>query len=215
MTIRHDIHGHESNRLLDEETGEFDETLGNVKNDISELTHGRVSIMTDANTYKSTYDILKRISQIWDQLTDKEQAGLLEKLFGKNRAQIGAAILSNFSAAEEAMEKMENSAGNADKEMSIIMDSLEYKLNALKETGTGIWQNVFPRETIGDAVELLTGLLGIIEKITGALGPGGTLLAGGGIALLVANFGWLYESTLHSDILKLAYDGQEYVIMAA
>ena len=205
-------------RALDEETGEYDETLGNIKNDISELTHGKVSIMEDEHTYRSTYDILKRISEIWGELTDKEQAGLLEKLFGKNRAQIGMAILSNFSAAEEAMEKMENSAGNADKEMSIIMDSLEYKLNALKETGTGIWQNLFPRESIGAAIDGLTAFANVLEKITGFLGPGGTLLAAGGIAgitALIKNFGQPSEGSLNSEIFKLAYYGQEHAVMVA
>ncbi len=202
-------------RALDEETGEYDETLGNIKNDISDLTHGKVSIMEDKDTYKSTYEILKRISEIWGELTDKEQAGLLEKLFGKNRAQIGMAILSNFDAAEEAMAKMESSAGNADKEMSIIMDSLEYKLNALKETGTGIWQNIFPREAIGGAVDFLTSLAEILESITGFLGPGGTLLAGGGLIALIQNFGQPFEGLLNSEIFKSAYYGQEYAGMVA
>jgi len=179
-------------RGMDEETEQLDESLVNIKSDISELTNGKISIMEDADTYKSTYEILRDISYIWDDLTDKQQAGLLEKLFGKTRAQIGAAILQNFSAAEEAMSKMEDSAGNADAEMSIIMESLEYKLNALKETGTGIIQNLFPREDIGNAVEALTSILEVVDKITEKLGPGGTLaaLAGaGGLVALIKNFG--------------------------
>ena len=35
-------------------------------------------------------------SHIWDELTDKQQAGLLEKLFGKTRAQIGAAVIAKL-----------------------------------------------------------------------------------------------------------------------
>ena len=202
-------------RGLNEETGEFDEELGNVVNDISQLTNGKVSIMEDPNTYKSTYDILKRISEIWDELTDKQQAKLLEKLFGKNRAQIGTAILSNFQTAEEALNKMENSAGNADKEMSIIMESLEYKLNALKQTGVGIWQNLFPREDLGNIIDFLTTIAGLIEKLTGFLGPGGTLLAGGALAAFIANFGWPHEGALYSDIIKSAYNGRGNAITAA
>ena len=33
-------------------------------------------------TYKSTYQLLKEISEIYHDLTDKEQAGLLEALAG-------------------------------------------------------------------------------------------------------------------------------------
>lgn len=80
-------HG-ESNRLMNEETEELDENLVNIKGDVAELTHGKVSIMEDAETYKSTYQVLKEVSEVWDELTDKEQANLLEKLFGKTRADL-------------------------------------------------------------------------------------------------------------------------------
>ena len=38
-------------------------------------------------TYKSTYQVLKEISAVWDDLSDKNQAQLLDKLFGKTRAE--------------------------------------------------------------------------------------------------------------------------------
>ena len=44
--------------------------------------------MQDADTYKSTYDVLKDISEVWDKLTDKERAGTLEALFGKRQANV-------------------------------------------------------------------------------------------------------------------------------
>ena len=180
-------------RGLNEETGEFDEELGNVKNDISELTHGLVSIMEDDNTYKSTYDILDRIAQIWDQLTDKEQAGLMEKLFGKNRAQIGIAILSNFQTARDAIDAMANSAGNADKEMEIIMESLSYKSNALKQTWVGIWQTIAGRKELGSVIDGLTKVSEAIGFIIDKFGLLGTIAGAGALVLLIKNFKTLKE----------------------
>ena len=67
----------ESNRLkMNEETEELDDNLVNIKGDVYELTGGRVSIMEDADTYKSTYQVLKEISAVWDDLSDKNQAEL-------------------------------------------------------------------------------------------------------------------------------------------
>lgn len=77
-------------RGFNEDTEELDEDLVNIKNDISEFTNGKISIMEDADTYKSTFQILSDISDIWDELTDKQQAGLTEKLFGKTRANVHA-----------------------------------------------------------------------------------------------------------------------------
>ena len=170
-------------RGMNEETGEFDGTLQTLSGDVYDLTNGKVSIMLDPETYKSPYKILQDISKIWNELTDVQQAQLSEKLFGKNRANIGVAILSNFQQAEAAMESMQNSAGAADKEMEIITNSLSYKLNALRETGTGIWQNLIPREGLGGVVSDLTTLLGVIEKFTDKVGLLGTVLSVGAFAI--------------------------------
>ena len=213
-------------RGYDEETEQLSEDLVNITGTVVDLTkvasnnYQGVSLFTDASQteYKDVYDYLQDISEIWDELDAKTKQTLMEKLFGKNRANIGLAIIQNFEAAEKAMAEMSNSAGDADREMSIIMDSLEYKLNALKETGVGIWQNLFPREGIGNAIDGLTAFADVLEKITGFLGPGGTLLAAGGIAgitALIKNFGQPYEGSLNSEIFKLAYYGQEHAVMVA
>lgn len=167
---------------MNEETEELDDNLVNIKGDVYELTGGKVSIMEDEDTYKSTYQVLKEISAVWDDLSDKNQAQLLDKLFGKTRAQIGAAVISNFSQAEEAIKKMSTSAGSADAEMEIITNSLSYKLNALKETGTGIWQNLFQREDMGKVISGATSILGVVDTLTDKLGLVGTILAAGTIA---------------------------------
>ena len=182
-------------RGYDEETEQLSEELANISGEVVDLTktvqHAEgVSLFTDASQehYKTVYEYLQDISEIYDELSEKQQQQLMEKLFGKNRANVGQAILTNFAAAEQAMNNMAHSAGNADAEMEVITNSLEFKLNALAETSTGIFQEMFPREDIGMAVDALTGLLEIIGSITNALGPLGTAFVGIGIGTLVKNF---------------------------
>lgn len=181
-------------RGYDEETEQLSEELSNITGEVVELTktaqHAEgVSLFTDESQehYKSIYTYLKDISEIYDELSEKQQQQLMEKLFGKNRSNVGQAILKNFQAAEDAMNNMANSAGNADAEMEVITSSLEFKLNALRETSVGIFQDMFPREDIAAAVDALTGLLNIIGQITSFLGPMGTALAGVGIFAFVKN----------------------------
>lgn len=116
-------------RGYDEELETYTEDLENLKGEIADLTKtvktpGGISLFTDETkeTYKSTYKILEEISQIWDDLTDKNQAQLLEVLAGKRNGQALAALISNFKSAQESIDLMANSAGNAEKEMSVIMD---------------------------------------------------------------------------------------------
>ena len=162
-------------RGYDEETEELSEDLENISGDIADLTKiagkGGISIFTDETrkTYKSTYQILKDISAIWDDLTDKQQAGLLEKLGGKRGAQSIASILADFSSVEKAMNIMSESAGSSEREMDIIRDSLEFKLNSLRETWVGTLSEIADRGVVGGFLDSLNsiseGVSGVIEKI--------------------------------------------------
>lgn len=179
-------------RGLDEETGVLSDGLKTIQNDITELTGTEISLFTDESmsTYRSTYDILKDIAAVWNEIDDTNQAQLLELLAGKTRANELSSILSNFSTAESVVEKTANSTGNAMKEFEKAQDSLSYKLNALKETGTGIIQNVFDSDAIKTSVDLLTDLLGLVDKLTSGLGGLGTILGAAGAISGATGLGW-------------------------
>ena len=74
---------------------------------------------------------------------------------------------------------MEKRAGNADAEMSIVEESIDYKLNALKQTWVGTAQALIDRGTIGDIVD---GFTAISEAIGFVLDKFG-LLGGAGVGI--------------------------------
>lgn len=41
-----------------------------------------VDILTDTGAYKSTYEIIKEIGQVWEDMSDIDQAALLELMAG-------------------------------------------------------------------------------------------------------------------------------------
>ena len=183
-------------RGFDENTEELSQDLVELSGKIIDYTktaeHAQgVSIFTDETQthYKDFVDYFRELSEVWDEMSEQNQVGLLNDLFGKRGAMAGSALIQNFDQVENAMAKMADSAGNAEAEMSIITDSLEYKLNALKETSVGIWQGLIDRGELGDAIEGLTSILEIVQKVTDALGLLGTAgVAIGGLALF-NNFG--------------------------
>ena len=83
-------------RGYDEETEELSEDLVNITGDVIDLTkvasnnYKGVSLFTDETQtqYKDVYDYLQDISEIWDELDAKTKQTLMEKLFGKNRANV-------------------------------------------------------------------------------------------------------------------------------
>lgn len=81
-------------RGYDEETESYSNDVEVLSGKVADLTKtastpGGLSLFTDETKteYKSTYQLLDEISQIYDQLTDKQQAGLLEVLAGKRQGQ--------------------------------------------------------------------------------------------------------------------------------
>lgn len=73
-----------------EEAGEdidgMAETTSKMRENIKALSG--VDIMLDKDNYKSTYQIMREISNVWNDLTDVKQAGLLELIAGKTRANL-------------------------------------------------------------------------------------------------------------------------------
>lgn len=164
-------------RGLDEETEQLSADLVNVTGKAVDLTKTAsndfkgVSLFTDETQteYKSIYDYLVEIADIRDELSEKNQQDLLETLFGKHRANVGAAILENIEAAKESMDIMANSFGSADKEMGIIEESISYKINALKETLVGIAQEGIGRDVLGNIIDSSTRLLDSISDVSSPL----------------------------------------------
>lgn len=183
-------------RGYDEETETYAGDVEELSGQIADLTKTAsnpkgVSIFTDDSktTYKSTYEILEDISNIYDDLDDKTQAQLLETLAGKRQGQAVAAIISNFDAAKKSMDSMANSAGNAEQEMSVAIDSIEYKANKLKETGTGIAQNLLGRDDAKAFLDVITKLAEGIDFLSDKLGLFGTVGVTIGTILGVKNVG--------------------------
>lgn len=184
-------------RSYDEETEEFSEDLANLKGEVIDLTKVAsndfkgISLFTDESQteYRDMVEYLGDIADIWGELEAKSQNELLNKLFGKNRAQVGAAMIKNFDQIRSALEVMENSAGSADREMSVIMDSLDYKLNRLSETGTSVAQNLFKRDDMKTVIDGLTSVMNVIDSLTSKLGLFGSIGLGAGLFAGFKNVG--------------------------
>lgn len=150
----------------------LDETIRNYTAVASNNFQG-VSILDDNGNYKSTYEILKDISLVYQEIleTDKKAGtnrgqALLEVLAGKNRSNVAASILQNpellTSVYEEALTE---SQGSVQKELDAQLESIESHLNALKNAWDNLWVNEHNREVITSVLDALTDVLHIIDEI--------------------------------------------------
>jgi len=170
------------------ETNNLSANLAQLNRDIYNLTNHQVSIRFDDNTYKDIYTILDEINRVWGNLTDSQRFGILSELFSPEQANAGSAIITNFDKARQAIDLMQNSAGNAMAEMNAVYDRVEYKLNQLSQVSTGIAQNLFLQDDMKNTVDILISLANVFGFITEKIGLFGTTLGGVGLTAFVKNF---------------------------
>ena len=115
-----------------------------------------------------------------NKISDRDLAKIEMALGGKLRTNQLDALLKNFGMYEEMMGKIAESAGSADKEIGIMLDTWEAKAKILKNTWTE-----FVSKTI--STDIFKGMLDGATKLLKVIGDLGTVLeAVGGI--LAAKF---------------------------
>lgn len=133
-----------------------------------------VDILTATGEYKSTYEILSQIADVWSTINDMDQAALLELLAGKRNASVLAAILQSPEELKAAYEDANNAQGSALKENEKYLDSIQGKIDQLTNAVQTMWKNALDDDVVKFFVELLTNLV----KILDTLGPIKTVIAG-------------------------------------
>ncbi len=146
------------------------DSVSKLRTEILGLTGNKVDILANDDTYKSTYQILKEISEVWDQLSDVSQANLTEKLAGKRNSNALLAVLNNFDIAEEAMQKSRDAAGSASAENEKYLDSIQGRIDILTATFQEFSVTVLDSDIIKGAVSFLSNVLGGITDVTKAIG---------------------------------------------
>lgn len=146
------------------------DSVSKLRSELLSLTG--VDVMADNKNFKSTYQIMKELSEVWGSLSDVTQANVTEKLAGKRNANAVSAILSNFDVAESAMESAANSANVAWEENDEWLDSIQGRLNQLDASFQALSTDVLDSDLIKTVVSLATGLTKAADamiKFTGAI----------------------------------------------
>ena len=158
------------------ETEGMAESVSKLRQEILDLTGSKVDIMLDDETFKSTYQIIKEISEIWDDLSDITQANILEKIGGKRNANINAALIENFDIAIKAVELAEQSSGSALAENEKFLDSIAGHISKLTVAYEDLSQTVLSSDMIKYGVDFLTEVVKGLTNIVGFLDQIGGIL---------------------------------------
>ena len=153
---------------------------------------GKGVSLTDANgEYRSTYEVLKDIARVWDELGSMDQAAIIEALAGTRQQNVFSSLITQFQEAENAVAAMEGSGGALESAYSTYLDSIQAHVNQLKDAFTELSVTAvdadFAKQLIDfgtDLVEILTQITSALSPIMSMMGPLGILATSGGLAAL-------------------------------
>lgn len=116
-------------------------------------------------------DILLELASEWGSLDIATQRYIATTAAGSRQQSRFLAMMSNYERTMELVEAANNSAGASQEQFGKTMESLDAKLNKLKNAWNQFTMGIMNSEVIKFGVDLLTQILTAINNITDAL-PG-------------------------------------------
>lgn len=124
-----------------------------------------VDILTDTGAYKSTYQILSEISEVWEDISDVDQAALLELLAGKRAGSVMSAILQNPQTLKDAFESASDATGSALEENEKYLDSIQGRMDLFTNAVQTMWNDTLDSDFLKFIVDAGTALIKLADGI--------------------------------------------------
>ena len=119
----------------------------------------------DTNSYKAPMEILSGIAEVYDRMSDLDQAALLELIAGKRNSNTVAAILQNWDTVEKAYQTALNAEGSAERENQRYVESIQGQLNILQNKWNELWTTSTNQDAILSLVKLGQTAIDVADDI--------------------------------------------------
>ncbi|MCM1399930.1 MAG: phage tail tape measure protein [Clostridium sp.] len=175
---------------IGEETDGMVGSATQLRDLIQGLTGFDIMVDEAGTQFKDIYEIVVGIGHEWENLTDIEQAELLEVLAGKQGNALSAA-LNNISMIEDAYRVAENSAGSALREQEEYEKGIQYSLNRLEASFQTFSNHILKSDFLKGVIDFGNGAVNVLDTVTNKLGSLGTIRIGAeifGITEFIKNF---------------------------
>ena len=125
-----------------------------------------VALRDSNGEFRKLDDVFLDLAKRWDSLTVNQQRYVATMAAGSRQQSRFIAMMSNYDRTIELVNAAYNSAGSSQEQFEKTTESLESKINRLHNAWQEFTMNLSNSAIIKGAVDLLTGFLNIINKIT-------------------------------------------------
>jgi TP901 family phage tail tape measure protein len=111
------------------------------------------------------------LSQKWNTLDTNTQRYIATIAAGSRQQSRFIAMMSDYNRTQDLVTAANNSAGASNEQFQKTMDSLQSKLEKLKNAWDTFTMGIMDSDILKVSVDILTKILETINKITEAFGP--------------------------------------------
>lgn len=154
------------------EIGEVDGEIVDANKTETALKTIDVALRDTNGQFRKLDDVFLEIAGKWDSLDTNTQRYIATIAAGSRQQSRFIAMMSDYERTMELVDAANNSSGASQKQFEKTTESLESKLNKLKNAWDEFTMGIANSAIIKTGVDLLTNLLTITNKITSALGDG-------------------------------------------
>lgn len=146
-------------------------------------------------------DVFIELSSHWAELDTLTQRYIATQAAGSRQQSRFLAMISDYDSLMETLGYGLDAAGANNEQFGKTLDSLESKLNGLSNAWTEFTTGIANQNVIKGAVDILTGLINVVNDLTGVLGEGGSAISkalllygalkvtGGALGSILSNIG--------------------------
>lgn len=179
---------------LGEEVDPTVDSISKVQTQILNITKNTskpINIFDDSGEFRNYYTIMEEIASIYDELSSTDQAKLDEILFGKVRANQGAALIKAFQSGQiqEAYKTALGSEGSAAAEQEKWMEGLEAKMASFEAAWQHLSTSIMQSDFLGGLISAGTTAVEVFADLVDTIGILPTLLSGRAIVSFISNLG--------------------------
>lgn len=189
------------------EIGEVDGEIVDANKIETALRTINVALRDTSGQFRDLDDVFLDIAEKWDGLNTNTQRYIATMAAGSRQQSRFIAMMSDYERTMQLVSAANNSAGASQRQFDKTLESLESKLNQLKDAWDQFTMGIANNTLIKAGVDALTALINLLNKITEHL-PGPTKGIGN-LLLLIGGFKAgekifrVFSSTVLADLVSL------------
>ena len=152
------------------EIGEVDGEIVDANKIETALRSVGVALRDSSGQFRELDEVFLELSSKWADLDTNTQRYIATIAAGSRQQSRFIAMMSDYSRTQELVSAANSSAGASNEQFEKTMDSLESKLSELKNAWDSFTMGIMDSDILKKGIELLTGLLTVINNITDAFG---------------------------------------------